>query len=482
MDLRALHAHRATLRRYARDTWASLVAMTDPDTGLPADKLRADGTASVQTSITNVGCYLWSTLVADRLRLVSHAEAVARLDRTLTTLGSMERHEPSGQFYNWYEHRTGAKLTIWPPTGGPLIPILSSVDNGWLATGLQVIATSVPEVAAKAEALFASMDFGFYYDPADNRIAVSRAPGDVQPCRSYDTIVSESRIATYIGIATGRIPGKAYFGTWRTFPAANHAQAATPIGVHRTYLGMDVFEGAYEYDGVRIVPSWGGSMFEALMPTLFVPEDEWAPDSWAVNHQRTVAAQIHHGLVEAGYGYWGLSPANVPSGGYAEYGVHGIGMNADGYLSNGTVTPYASFLALRWAPVASLANLARLERHFPVYGEWGFHDSVDVRTGMVSGSYLAVDQGIIMAAIGNALGADMLRHAFASEPFRLALEPLISIETFEIGPSARHSARAARPDHAASRGTPMARPGGRPPAIGRRGARASRARRPSCSA
>ena len=29
----------------------------------------------------------------------------------------MERHEPSGQFYNWYDHRTGAKLTTWPPTG-----------------------------------------------------------------------------------------------------------------------------------------------------------------------------------------------------------------------------------------------------------------------------------------------------------------------------------------------------------------------------
>jgi hypothetical protein len=27
------------------------------------------------------------------------------------------------------------------------------------------------------------------------------------------------------------------------------------------------------YDGTRVTPSWGGSMFEALMPTLFVPED-----------------------------------------------------------------------------------------------------------------------------------------------------------------------------------------------------------------
>jgi len=124
---------RQTLYRYARDTWASFVAMTDPDTGLPADTLNVDGTRSVQTSTTNIGAYMWSTLVAERLGLIRHSEAVKRLDRTLHTLESMERHQPSGQFYNWYDHTTGQVLTIWPPTGEAVIPKLSSVDNGWLA-------------------------------------------------------------------------------------------------------------------------------------------------------------------------------------------------------------------------------------------------------------------------------------------------------------------------------------------------------------
>jgi hypothetical protein len=43
------------LERYARDTWASLVAMTDEQSGLPADKLLADGGRSVETSTTNIG-------------------------------------------------------------------------------------------------------------------------------------------------------------------------------------------------------------------------------------------------------------------------------------------------------------------------------------------------------------------------------------------------------------------------------------------
>ena len=77
----------------------------------------------------------------------------------------MERYKPGGQFYNWYDDRTGEKLTVWPPTGAPLTPILSSVDNGWLATGLRLVQRSVPELAKRAGALYDGMDFGFYYRP-----------------------------------------------------------------------------------------------------------------------------------------------------------------------------------------------------------------------------------------------------------------------------------------------------------------------------
>ncbi len=326
----------ATLMRYARATWASFVAMTDPASGLPADSLSSDGTTSVQTSTTNIGAYMWSTLVAERLGIIGHREAVRRLGRTLHSLETIDRHEASGQYYNWYDHVTGAVLTAWPATGEPLTPILSSVDHGCLAAALHMVATSEPAVGTRAAALYASMDFGFYYRPALNRIAFHVAPstGD-SPC-CYDTIVSESRIASYIGIAKGEIPAKEYFGAWRMFPDSCDWswQETQPVGVTRTYLGVDVFEGAYPYNGTLVVPGWGGSMFEALMPALFVPEERWGPDSWGLNHPLIVAAQIHHGLVDAGYGYWGFSPSNMPEGGYSVYGVDALGMNPEGYPSN----------------------------------------------------------------------------------------------------------------------------------------------------
>jgi hypothetical protein len=402
---------------------------------------------------------MWSAVAAEKLGFIGHRELVSRMRRTLTTLNRMERHEPDGQFYNWYDHHTGAKLTTWPPSGEPLTPILSSVDNGWLAVGLKIVADSVPEVSHRAQALYDSMDFGFYYRPDVNRILFHYVPSTGEAPCCYDTYVSESRIATYIGIAKGEIPPRAVFGTNRAFETP--CFETQPVGEAHTYFGTRVYDGALPYDGKLVTPSWGGSMFEALMPSLFVPEERWAPGSWGVNHPLVVDSQIHHGLAEAGYGYWGFSPSNIPEGGYDAYGVDGIGSNPDGYYSNedktlidhgcpdrpakpdpppsaytnGVVTPHAAFLGLRYRPGAAVADLEKLQRDFRgLYTPLGFLDSVNVDSGAVSQSYLSLDQGMIMAALGNALGHDVLRRAFATRDFERALRPVIGVEEFGSSP------------------------------------------------
>jgi Ca2+-binding RTX toxin-like protein len=99
------------------------------------------------------------------------------------------------------------------------------------------------------------------------------------------------------------------------------------------------------------------------------------------------------------------------------------------------VTPHAAFLALRYAPAAAVDDLARLARDFPgLYGERGFRDSVNVDSGVVSDFYLSLDQGMIMAAIGNALAGDMLRRAFAGPDVERALRPLMGVEEFGAQP------------------------------------------------
>jgi hypothetical protein len=469
---------RRELLGIARDTWQSFVAMTHPS-GLPSDNLSAEGVRSGYTSPTNVGSYIWSTLVARDLRIINHKEARERIGQTLDTLATMERHEASGQFYNWYDPATGAKLTTWPPSGDPVYPFASSVDNGWLAAALIMVTNSVPQLRQEAQAILDDMDFGFYYDPGAGLLRggfwVAPPPGcstegnyrGVGPnvyytCHHYGTLNTEPRIASYIGIAWGQVPPTHYFKMWRTFPDTCDWSwpEMKPEGVMRNYLGIDVYEGHYTYRGMNIVPSWGGSMFEALMVTLLVPEEEWGPQSWGVNHPLYVRAQIEHGLEEAEYGYWGFSPSNNPSGGYREYGVDAIGMNTDGYASNndntyvdygfgecrpgqpippasaytnGVVTPHAVFLALDFAPREALKNMRNLREDFDVYGEMGFYDAVNVDTGQVSRYYLALDQGMIMAALGNRLSNDDMIRYFTKGEIKREIRPLLALEEFTAG-------------------------------------------------
>src|SRR5690606_37036018 len=148
----------------------------------------------------------------------------SRVAATLAGLARLARHPASGMYYNWYDPRTGEVLRAWPEDGSPVHPFLSSVDNGWLAAGLLVVEGAVPELRPQARALRTPMDFGFYYDPQgrgpDFPAGVIRGgfwdeqpPGcsvvgnhrgrgpDVFYTRHhYDNTVTETRIATYLGI------------------------------------------------------------------------------------------------------------------------------------------------------------------------------------------------------------------------------------------------------------------------------------------
>ena len=475
------------VRTWARDTWHSLDAMTVKATGLPADNIReslAPEDRSGYTSPTNIGGYLWSTVVARDLGFISSAEARIRLIRTLKTVERMQHHEPSGMYYNWYAEDTGEVITSWPGTGDRVYPFLSSVDNGWLGAALMVVMQADPAARAWARRIFDRMRWDMFYDTnvglkpglihggfydappppgfsgfTGNHIGIG--PDVWYTNHHYDTTVSETRITSYLGIITGQIPPAQYFAMWRTFPATCDWSwhEMQPVGVTRTYFGIDVYEGAYTYRGMHIVPGWGGSMFEELMPDVFVPEATWAPNSWGRNHPLHVRAQREHGLVEADYGYWGFSPSSDPFANYREYGVDALGMNPEGYFSdvektnfdigfgdcrpptnpnpdfgNGVVTPHASFLAMMHEPDEAFTNLANLQADFDSYGAGGFFDAIAVGSGTVARRYLSLDQAMIMGAIGNVLADNAIRRYFSTPAVERALRPVIGIEEFGASP------------------------------------------------
>jgi len=171
-----------------------------------------------------------------------------------------------------------------------------------------------------------------------------------------------------------------------------------------------------------------------------------------------VRAQREHGLIEAGYGYWGFSPSSDPFANYREYGLDQLGMNPDGYFSDkektnvdagfgecrtgtnptptfgdGVVTPHASFLAMMHEPDTAFANLAKIQDELKAYGTGGFFDAVAVRSGTIARRYLSLDQAMVMGAIGNVLADNVIRRAFSTADVERAIRPVIGMEEFGAG-------------------------------------------------
>jgi hypothetical protein len=213
---------RATLLRYANDTWRSFERLTLPS-GLPADSLSGDSEGwsnpLSHTSPTNIAAYLWSTLAAERLHLTGASEARSRLDRTLATLAGMDRTH--GLFFNMLDPRTGAALKVSAFDSSPVQPRLSAVDNAWLAVALTMVANSELSLRERAGRLLEPIDFRFFYDPYDAADPV-RHPGQLHVGYRtddqtfygyYGMLNTEARIARYLGIARGQLPPEHYYTT-----------------------------------------------------------------------------------------------------------------------------------------------------------------------------------------------------------------------------------------------------------------------------
>ncbi|NEC52057.1 hypothetical protein G3I18_26375 [Actinospica acidiphila] len=416
------------------------------DFGLTADKMDISGTGdpvlSAQTSPTNIGCGLWTTVAAAGLGVIDPGTLHRRLTRTVAAVERLERAH--GFWLNWYDAHDGSLLTTWPETGDPVRPFLSSVDNAWLVTGLMIAADAEPSLRPRVARLLEDADWSYFYTPYDPSDPVAGPgqlrggywpdkPGKGEPTgHHYGALNTEPRMASYLGIADGSLPPEHYWHVFRTL-LPGMGQEQEPEGAWVTVDGVRVWQGHYTHRGRKLVPTWGGSMFEALMVPLFVPEPEWSPHSWGTSHHRYVRGQIDHGLKEAGYGYWGFSPANIPVGGYSEYGVDALGMQEEGYNSKGVVTPHASFLALPYEPAAAVANLTALDRDFGAYDDrYGFRDSVDTATGRVSDFVLALDQGMVAAALAQQLRPGLLQRPFRTGGFRARVKPLLAKERFSI--------------------------------------------------
>jgi cyclic beta-1,2-glucan synthetase len=197
----------------------------------------------------------------------------------------------------------------------------------------------------------AAMDFAFLYDRGRDLFHlghhVDRAEHDPN---HYDLLASEARTASLLAIATGQAP------------LAHWMHLGRPLARVR---------------GRRVLLSWSGTMFEYLMPRLFLrhPERTLLHESCQAAVAQQVAFARRHGVP------WGISESAFAELGtqgdyqYRAFGVPGVGLARD-LGRRLVVAPYASLLALPVRAREAMANVERLAG-LGALGRYGLADAVD---------------------------------------------------------------------------------------------------------
>jgi len=411
------------LYEIAKDTWKFFENALDRETRLPVDHIRVSEPSHVgtYTTPTNLAMYFLACVSARELGFISKKEAVKRIKETLKTLERMKRWQ--GFYYNFYD--TGSLQVTRD--------YISTVDSGWLAVAWVVLRQAFPkELGSLMNRFLEEADFYEFYDPSIGqlRLGFDETLGDFAP-HHYGLLATEARSTSFVGIGKEDLPREHWWFVYRTPPSGWDWQSQVPQGQDREIEGSPVFQGYYKYQKAKFIPSWGGSLFEFLMPTLVMKEKELSPRGLGLNNRVATEVHIDYALNRQGYPIWGLSPASVSSGRlwrYGEYGVKALGVK--GYRDEGVVTPYVTFLALDTLPEQAIDNLRRMLELYKVYGEYGFYDSINVRNGRVNAQYLALDQGMSLVAIANYLRNGVIKEYFHRDEVGRRAESLLGLEEF----------------------------------------------------
>ena len=390
-----------TLSRADRDWLSSCAAATwryfsefctGEDHFLPPDNVQHQppkGPAH-RTSPTNMGLAAAAAVSACDIGILPAAEALAFLSRLI---GGMERlPRCRGHFYNWYDTRSLQSLHP---------PFLSTVDSGNCWAGLRVAAVFAREqgdgaLAGRIEALLAPMDFAPLYDPVRELFFISY--DTAKGCGAggcYDLMASEAMLTSYLAVARGEVPLR----HWRR-------------------LGR----GQLQKDGFRGLASWAGTMFEYLMPLLFLPAERgsllYESSRFCLYAQRrSVPVGQPWGISESAY----FALDSSKNYRYKAHGCPALALRRSPEPEL-VVAPYASFLALAVSPRAAVQNLRRLERR-GLLGRWGFKDALDLTPGRCRGvrgeivdCTMVHHAGMSLLAAANALCDNSIRRRFFADP------------------------------------------------------------------
>jgi len=262
-------------------------------------------------------------------------------------------------------------------------------------------------IAAETAKLADEMDFGFLLNRRRKLMSVGFdvESGQLHPA-CYDLLATESRTAVFVAIAKEDIPQQSWF-----------------------LLGR-----AHTLDrGRPVLLSWTGTLFEYLMPTL-----------WMRSYSNTLLERTRVAAVRSQQAYasskgipWGISESacfRLDEAGnyqYHAFGLPQLALNKTD-VNSVVVSPYSTFLALATDPSGAIRNLRRMAE-LGWRGSYGFYEAADYGSArrrfwhphQLVRCWMAHHQGMSLLALANFLKEDVVQQWFHSDRRVQATELLL---------------------------------------------------------
>jgi cyclic beta-1,2-glucan synthetase len=254
------------------------------------------------------------------------------------------------------------------------------------------------QLSDRAEQYVREMDFRFLYNSNRRIFHIGYNLDAGQPdANYYDLLASEARIASLIAIAQDVVP------------QSHWLQLSRPVT---------------SVEGLRVLLSWSATMFEYLMPPLFVK-----------SYTGTLLAESARGAVEHQIAYgkskgvpWGISESGFyrfdanQNYQYRAFGVPGLGFKR-GLGDDLVIAPYASLMAVCYEPQAVIQNVHELIEH-QSFGLYGFYEAIDFTADrLLVGQpyalvreYMSHHQGMVLMALDNYFLDDVMVRRMHADP------------------------------------------------------------------
>ena len=297
------------------------------------------------------------------------------------------------------------EYSFWSEAQGALQALRDRLP-GCVARSQEMVARFAA-IAEDADRLVREMDFRCLYNSKRKMLSVGIDVEKNELLEScYDLLASEARSAVFVAIAKGDIPQNSWFQLGR---------------VHTHYADRNV------------LISWTGTMFEYLMPMLWMRA---YPETLLENSMGGAVASQRLVVEKLGTP-WGISEGacrEKNEAGHYEYhafGVRALAAKPD-MPKRLVITPYAAFLALNVDPVNSARDLREMEK-LKWVGPLGFYESADY--GRPKGgekpsceivrSWMAHHQAMSLLSVCNLLSGAVFQRLFHEEVMVAATERIL---------------------------------------------------------